>query len=106
MRASILAAAAAALTAAQPLPKDVLQRAISQYLSKPYTHDFWSYSYGATIMLTGAYQAVTQFGQNWTAKLDGRLSDAPSGWLQDPSSVAGRILANVTVPWNAAVGDG
>ena len=100
--ALLCAFAATAASQAVPDPADVLNRAIGMYVSYPYTHDFWSYSYGAAIMADAAYRAVTAFGQPWTAKLDGRLN----GFLADPASVAGQILANKTVKPNAAVGDG
>lgn len=52
-------------------------------------------------MVSAAYDVSRQFNQAWARAMDRRLTS----FLTNATSEAGKVLANVTMPWDGAVGD-
>jgi len=110
MQRAVLACAVAACgvapSAAQgvPDPRAVLRRAVLRYMQTPpgKTPLLRLPDYGPSIALSAMYDTATLLGDPAVAAfVDAYLDE----YAADPSSVAGLVLANRTVPWGYSIGD-
>ena len=92
------------LTNAGATPDSVLYAACGKYVNKsfPGSDFFWLYEYGSALLLSTAYDVVASLHQpSWTAPLDDRLLF----FRTNSSQRAYKILHNITLPVDYAVGD-
>eukprot|EP00730_Choanoeca_flexa_P007539 TRINITY_DN12347_c1_g6_i6.p1 TRINITY_DN12347_c1_g6~~TRINITY_DN12347_c1_g6_i6.p1 ORF type:complete len:398 (+),score=46.32 TRINITY_DN12347_c1_g6_i6:2-1195(+) len=81
------------------LANDVISRAMSEHPDNPL---MWRWMYGPSIMMSSMYDLATLYDNaTWARFLDARLSE----FARDPNEVAYKIIHNVSIPLDTAVGD-
>lgn len=69
--------------------------------SLPFTADLWSWQYGPAIEMSAMWEITKQFNQDWSSSLNTRLDQM----LTNSSYPAYKVLNNITMPWDSAIGD-
>ncbi len=102
MKNRVLASLAlSAAVMAAPDPLDVATRAVSYFLQQSPFSDLWSWQYGPAIEFSAIFELSHAFGTNWTAQISNQLDF----FLNNQSYPGYKVLNNITMPFDSAVGD-
>ncbi len=89
------------LAASAPDPTDIAVRTINKFIFNDSSF-FYEYEYGSALLAAAAYQAADVLGHpEWTQKLDATLIK----YMTNKTQRAYKILNNITMPFDYAVGD-